>query len=457
MRNRISRLIATLSIVGLVAVLTATNVSAQATAFCDGLEATIVGTAGPDTITGTPGPDVIAGLQGNDVIDGGGGDDVICGGQGNDVLRGGQGFDIIFGAQGDDIIYAATGTSVADREDVRGARMFGGQGNDEIHGTARWDRMQGGPGNDSLFGYEGRDWMRAGADNDSVDGGPGIDDLHGGNGRDDIQLTAGDVVRGGAGLDLCNLASGEAGERRSCGLNEREKPFVPAGAFTFVERRGDSWTGQITGLVDVERSQFSNTEGRCFLVLGQITPEFISDGTAISDGFATPELGVLVGGQYFDDSGGQCDTDEAEELGYEWILRARATVGTDIPFFAEIFLPEVETGAVNTIVVDDPNSADAVLVAPVRLPSIPLPTGLQVGTTVPNEGPLGVSAEFDHTERDDSWMGRVTSVEEVPFSRFSNREGRCLLVIGELTPTAIDEGLVSDRFSTPNILSLIHI
>lgn len=100
--------------------------------------------------------------------------------------------------------------------------MFGGAGNDTIHGSDRWDRMQGGLGQDQLFGYQGRDWIRAGGDNDTVDGGPGIDDLHGGNGRDTIALTSGDVVRGGAGLDLCTIAAGAPAEVRSCGINSRE-------------------------------------------------------------------------------------------------------------------------------------------------------------------------------------------------------------------------------------------
>ena len=101
-------------------------VSAQQVRVCDGLVATIVGTGGNDTLVGTSGPDVIAALQGDDVIRGLGGDDVICGGLGDDEIFGGEGFDIIFGAQGDDVIYAAGGDSEADRQDIRGARMFGG-------------------------------------------------------------------------------------------------------------------------------------------------------------------------------------------------------------------------------------------------------------------------------------------------------------------------------------------
>lgn len=175
---------------------------------CDGLEATVVGTTGDDVLTGTAGADVIAGLQGNDLIRGLAGDDVICGGIGDDVIYGGADFDIIFGAQGNDRIYAADGNSTTTRVDVRGARMFGGAGNDIIYGTNRWDRMQGGSGADTMYGYEGRDWMRGGGENDVIDGGSNIDDLHGGNGNDRIAVDNADIVRGGAGaLDRCVLTA----------------------------------------------------------------------------------------------------------------------------------------------------------------------------------------------------------------------------------------------------------
>ena len=231
-RGRVSRHLAVpmLLAISMIAVLlgTVSTAGAQSGWACSGIPATIVGTPGNDTLNGTPGPDVIVGREGNDTIRGLGGDDIVCGGKGNDIIYGGAGFDILFGAQGADTLYSTNGTSPSQRQDTRGARMFGGAGNDIIHGSARWDRMQGGVGNDQLFGYEGRDWIRAGANNDTVDGGPAVDDLHGGNGRDTIMLTDGDNVRGGAGLDLCNIALGSADSIISCGLNVREVSAIAA-------------------------------------------------------------------------------------------------------------------------------------------------------------------------------------------------------------------------------------
>ena len=199
---------------------------------CGGEPITIFGTPGDDTLTGTSGPDVIFGAQGDDFISGLGGDDIICAGRGDDIVLGGQGFDILFGAQGDDQLYSANfGTTEAARADTRGGRMFGGAGNDEIYGSNRWDRMQGGPGMDILYGYEGRDWMRGGSERDFVNGGLGIDDMHGGNGSDRLEVTNGDTVRGGNGVDFC-VTTGRQETFVSCGRNQFEpgtRPVTLAG------------------------------------------------------------------------------------------------------------------------------------------------------------------------------------------------------------------------------------
>lgn len=226
-----------LLVVALLSSMMVTAAEAAASAICDGQVATLVGTAGDDTLIGTPGVDIIAGLQGDDYIYGAGGDDIICGGIGNDILIGGLGFDIIFGAQGDDEIYSAgvdESTIVPGAlEDIRGARIFAGAGNDIVYGSDRWDRMQGGPGNDILWGFAGNDWMRGGPGNDEVVGHTGKDDLHGGSGSDLVLGERNDSnVRGGAGVDFCPDLPGTA-KWRGCvmplavDLNNSTLPAMP--------------------------------------------------------------------------------------------------------------------------------------------------------------------------------------------------------------------------------------
>lgn len=198
-----------------------TSIGAQDTVRqCSGIDATLVGTPGDDHLIGTDGPDVISGLQGNDIIFGLEGDDIICGGYGDDIIVGGNGFDILFGAQGNDTLYAATGTGGNLSTDVRGARMFGGKGDDTIWGSERWDRMQGGPGADTLLGLAGRDWIRGGTGNDRVDGGLGIDDIRTASGNDQIDVTVNDRIRAGLGTDTCNIM-GQAVQLWSC---EAQRP-----------------------------------------------------------------------------------------------------------------------------------------------------------------------------------------------------------------------------------------
>lgn len=184
---------------------------------------------------------MIFAAQGDDFISGLGGDDVICAGQGDDVVIGGDGFDILFGAQGNDRMFSAdfgsaTGIHAGTefREDTRGARMFGGLGNDDMYGSNRWDRMQGGPGDDQLFGFEGRDWLRGGPGRDNVNGGAGIDDVNGSNGSDRVSVTNGDSIRGGNGVDWC-VITGPADLFVSCGRNRYEAGInqrsIPAGEY----------------------------------------------------------------------------------------------------------------------------------------------------------------------------------------------------------------------------------
>ncbi len=163
------------------------RIGGQETVYCDGRVATIIGSAGNDVLQGTPGPDVIAARQGNDRIFGNEGDDVICGGKGHDTIIGGQGFDILFGAEGNDVLFSSDGSGVGVRSDARGARMFGGAGNDDLYGSDRWDRMQGGDGTDRLYGFEGRDWLRGGNGDDLVFGGGAVDDLRGGPGANHVE------------------------------------------------------------------------------------------------------------------------------------------------------------------------------------------------------------------------------------------------------------------------------
>jgi Ca2+-binding RTX toxin-like protein len=138
--------------VALLAVLAALVAASSAAArpSCFGHRATIVGNHLGNRIKGTPHADVIAGLGGRDVILGNGGRDIICGGGGSDRLFGGNRPNRL-------------------RHD-QPAKLIGGPGNDDIHGSFASDFIVGdnasragdatGPvGHDRLDGDFGHDWI----------------------------------------------------------------------------------------------------------------------------------------------------------------------------------------------------------------------------------------------------------------------------------------------------------
>lgn len=438
--------------------------SAQGGATCDGIAATIVGTNGPDTLVGTDGVDVIAGLGGNDFIDGLDGNDVLCGDDGNDTVRGGRGEDFILGGEGNDNVRGQQNADTIDGGDgndtVRGNNgadliwgrsgedtLLGGRGQDIIRGGADADEIGGGNHDDTIFGGAGDDSLRGGNGSDEINSGAGDDDIRGGIGDDDIRTdgSTGDVINPGLGDDLID------------GVSEDDLPPPPppsAGLFFHEDFGGETFSGEVYGLVEVPLSEFGPDDvGTCYLLVGEITPLNVTG--LLSSGFDTPRMGVIAGGEYIEDSV-SCDRGQADDLGYSWILRTEATSGTDIPFYAEIFVPEGQ-GVITDIVIGNPNNLEEVAVIdPTVLDAIPVPSGLTVGV-LPNGPAVGPNATFEYTEPsgDASWTGEITSVVTAPLSRFTQAAGRCFLVLGTLTPTVIDGGLVSDRFSTPDIGALV--
>jgi Ca2+-binding RTX toxin-like protein len=83
------------------------------------------------------------------------------------------------------------------------AKINGGRGHDDLHGTRGRDVIRGGPGNDVLDGLEGADRLHGGDGRDEMRGRDGTDLLSGGRGRDS--------AFGGPGRDRCR-----AEVRRSC-------------------------------------------------------------------------------------------------------------------------------------------------------------------------------------------------------------------------------------------------
>ena len=160
------------------------------------------------SFTGDSGPDWIEGGIGNDLIKGGSNFDVgttlhnlshwykdnsdsaetllvdmdlnyvdqLFGGDGNDTIHGDSGPDWIEGGIGDDKLYGDQGGDV----------LLGGAGNDNIWGGSGNDHIQGQEDNDTLNGDSGNDYIWGNNGNDKLNGGAEPDHLYGGNGSDKL-------------------------------------------------------------------------------------------------------------------------------------------------------------------------------------------------------------------------------------------------------------------------------
>lgn len=210
------------------------------------------------------------------------------------------------------------------------------------------------------------------------------------------------------------------------------------------------WEGTVLGLVETDLGRFNDESGRCLVALGALTPTSIEDGT-VTNMFSTPDLSVIVEGRLVDSEVNECDTSDIEAAGYGWILDAEVTTGTTFPFYTEFFLAEGAEPEV--LVLGSATGNNALYYQPTVLDSIPGPESSSVGTSEQDLIPLGDDSQsgFTYTTTSTEWDGFVAALVEVDRSQFNDDPGRCLAVLGTLTPTSIEDGTVTNSFDTPDI------
>jgi len=228
---------------------------------------------------------------------------------------------------------------------------------------------------------------------------------------------------------------------------------IEGARFTYEESFGDTtWEGTLYGIVDVDTNQFNDEEGRCILVIGTIIPTNIDGGT-ITNGFDTPEFGAIDDdGIAIDSSVADCDTEAAEAAGYDWINEATVTAGTPFAFYDEVFFPgEPEAGIQAIQAGGEPQNST--YYQPTEIGQFPRPQLDDSNSRRPPRGDPIEGAAFTYEEDFNNavWDGRLFGLIETPASDFIEAPGRCFVVLGVLTPTATEEGNVSDGFDTPDI------
>ncbi|MFP4554908.1 MAG: hypothetical protein ACLFRT_13765 [Actinomycetota bacterium] len=62
---------------------------------------------------------------------------------------------------------------------------------------------------------------------------------------------------------------------------------------------------------------------------------------------------------------------------------------------------------------------------------------------------------FTYTDSGTEWEGFVGGIVETGPGGFNDDPGRCLVVVGTITPTAIDDGTLTNIFSTPTFSMIV--
>jgi Ca2+-binding RTX toxin-like protein len=152
----------------------------------------------------------VVGGEGDDTVLGTANADTLYGNDGDDSMSSGGGNDFIYGGAGDDNINTGSGRNYA----------YGEDGNDRLNGSGGVDKLYGQGGNDRLYGQGGDDFLDGGSNVDRLYGGIGNDTLNGGSSNDRLYGEGGndlligfkgnDCFRGGVGYDT--ILDREAGE-----------------------------------------------------------------------------------------------------------------------------------------------------------------------------------------------------------------------------------------------------
>ena len=257
-------------------------------------------------------------------------------------------------------------------------------------------------------------------------------------------------------------------------------------ALIFSMEDGAVWEIVISGVVKGEESAvyaytdlLVTVEASCWTVLGTITPSYLARGlvSAESDipsvglrGFLGDEPVEFIpdDGEWNGETYGCIDFDLFDNLmdnlgdaGYSGLGGAAVTVGTGYAFFATFLIPRTRRAVPDGVVIGDPGSGQFIEVEAGILEEIPVPR-LQTGTPVVDSQVVQPirreGSEFSYTYLNTSsdrveWDGLLLGVVEGPVSK--RHDGRCLAVVGMLTPKHIDGRVLPLPEAVPSI-SLIE-
>lgn len=231
-----------------------------------------------------------------------------------------------------------------------------------------------------------------------------------------------------------------------------DSPAPLAGAAFQWDERNVQWDVVLHGLVEAD-VQSENNIGRCVHLVGVATPTFIDDDYRASTS-DLPDIGLLAGGEYLS-AATECATAELATAGYDEFEIDGSILGAPLNFAESFFLEGDTPATIDAVVVgdeddpaamgldDDENSYFTDDVAE----AIPERTVAPADLALPASMPLAGTETTIGAGRDE-WDTVFHGIFEVaPRDSDTNPDdgiGRCLVVVGESTPSSINAGYVTD-------------
>ncbi len=268
--------------------------------------------------------------------------------------------------------------------------------------------------------------------------------------------TAADTTQDTAGGDDSTATTAAAGG----GGASPDDPLPLTGAtFTYDETFGDAqFAGVIDGMIEGQPSEFNDVAGRCFFVVGRLTPTQLGEED-ISNSFSAPTIAMVLDGRVVDSTFGECEDQGIIDAGYSWIFNMSVTEGTSFDFYDEFFLPDTGTTEPGPIAVGDTSGGSAIYYQPDLIGSIPTPPAPIVGPNTFLDGaPALPGSRFTYTDEfaGATWDGELIAVVETEIATFFDIQGTCLTVVGAITPTELTEGVTTTGFDTPSVDMIVN-
>jgi Ca2+-binding RTX toxin-like protein len=216
----------------------------------------------------------------------------VFGGAGDDELHGNFGSDLLVGGSNEDKLYGGPDND----------RLLGATGNDELYGGDGFDDLDGGIGNDSLYG---------GLHDDILRGNTGADSIFGEAGYDTIRISGdeavGDYIRGGTHTDVI--------------VNIGSTPTT-IGSFNAATSEIENWNNNSQNLLGTSGADTWDFRGMMFAAVGTLDAQAGNDSIQGSDYrdtingndgndtiFGNGGLDTIYGGVGIDQINGGLDTD----------------------------------------------------------------------------------------------------------------------------------------------------